>query len=1094
MAYGFAIQYLNYLKDVSRRIVRKAGFENVMPLRGRNDTSFFFPFHEDVWYSLTRSPTGYSIKDSRVFSTDYLLRLELFLNKNDERRLLIGLGLLSGKDKNNTQLNAPLCYCLAKLEKDNAGMYELSIDIDTCFLNIDLVSRFVDISYNDADDEKQLDPASEQQLIKLRELQEMYLNTPPTDTQHLERLWRELRALIPAPLSQVAVSSEPFSFDTRNKQKGLAFYPLFFLFAHTVPSELSTYESLRQMADAVAADNDLHHTGLTSLLNHLLSGSEYKNQIAPVLLPDAVKKSIAHLPIALSETQSQVLENIWSHQLMYVQGPPGTGKSHTIRALMAAAALQGKSVLLVSHKEAALQVVKSGLDTMFGNDSVLHITANGRAETRETLEHRMEVSKKNAYLRLLHREENHLLQEYTRLQQGVEALRNEIDAMLVSEHRHHGHHVAWMRRHQEVRDRLPQEEVLSERVDKPAKLLNDVVHRKAHNYVKQLYITNPVQRKQLLLHHKILHWYRQNLGVSSRMVIRTRDYRWLADFFAEWQAYVSAKEAKAKLSAERLAGTRTRLADALQELAKIKSEYLRKNFEWTYLKRLGQQPWGDNPYRKATDNYRVALGSRKTNRIKERWERIDFDKLLQMYPLWCAELRTLNEVLPLQPEMFDIVVVDEASQVNLAEILPALYRGKRWLIVGDENQLHLNATGITFSLSRSFDQLMWQHNELDTVLTLEDARRKKLLVSEASILMTLRATDLLDTTQRHLLTEHFRSLPRLAQYTNEHYYDGQLSLMQENPAQWRKPVFLAYVTGGERQGKYVPSEMAKVWDVLKVLTDTTGSSIKALPELSEALKQHGQDGLKTLTIGIISILSEQRDRMREEVSLQLSAEAIAKHEILIGTPEDFQGNERDIILLTLGVGNATRPGLAHYQNPNRMNVATSRARLLTILIYGALHESLSSWRRYQNHFTGSNAQPLNPSGWAYDESKHVSGFEERIAAILFEYKGQQAEVELYNQVNAIGQKRLDFVLHHTQTQKTVALEVDGPAHFYDGTVSYTEAHQYRTAVLQRAGWRIVHTPYHLWYDGASPVSTTSPAYIREKNRLFKALNDALLPG
>ena len=78
---------------------------------------------------------------------------------------------------------------------------------------------------------------------------------------------------------------------------------------------------------------------------------------------------------------------------------------------------------------------------------------------------------------------------------------------------------------------------------------------------------------------------------------------------------------------------------------------------------------------------------------------IDFDKILDVMPFWTAEIRNLGQLFPLSTDQFDIVIVDEASQVNLAEILPVFYRAKRICIVGDHNQLSLKASGLNFSLS-----------------------------------------------------------------------------------------------------------------------------------------------------------------------------------------------------------------------------------------------------------------------------------------------------------------------------------------------------------------------------------------------------------
>ena len=82
--------------------------------------------------------------------------------------------------------------------------------------------------------------------------------------------------------------------------------------------------------------------------------------------------------------------------------------------------------------------------------------------------------------------------------------------------------------------------------------------------------------------------------------------------------------------------------------------------------------------------------------IDKKMKEIDFHKITDVIPFWTAEIRNIGHLFPLTPDQFDLVVVDEASQVNLAEILPAFYRGKRICIVGDHNQLSLKASGLKF--------------------------------------------------------------------------------------------------------------------------------------------------------------------------------------------------------------------------------------------------------------------------------------------------------------------------------------------------------------------------------------------------------------
>ena len=71
---------------------------------------------------------------------------------------------------------------------------------------------------------------------------------------------------------------------------------------------------------------------------------------------------------------------------------------------------------------------------------------------------------------------------------------------------------------------------------------------------------------------------------------------------------------------------------------------------------------------------------------------IDFNLLFNVFQVIMGEIKSLHPYLPFQEELFDLVILDEASQVNLAEIFPILFRA-RVPIVGDHNQLGIKAGG-----------------------------------------------------------------------------------------------------------------------------------------------------------------------------------------------------------------------------------------------------------------------------------------------------------------------------------------------------------------------------------------------------------------
>ena len=92
--------------------------------------------------------------------------------------------------------------------------------------------------------------------------------------------------------------------------------------------------------------------------------------------------------------------------------------------------------------------------------------------------------------------------------------------------------------------------------------------------------------------------------------------------------------------------------------------------------------------------------------VKQSNAKIDFDCLFSFFPVVLGDIQSLHPYLPFEAESFDLLILDEASQVNLAEIFPILYRAKRFCIVGDHKQLGISAGGV-LAINQVYEKLTW---------------------------------------------------------------------------------------------------------------------------------------------------------------------------------------------------------------------------------------------------------------------------------------------------------------------------------------------------------------------------------------------------
>jgi hypothetical protein len=356
------------------------------------------------------------------------------------------------------------------------------------------------------------------------------------------------------------------------------------------------------------------------------------------------------------------------------------------------------------------------------------------------------------------------------------------------------------------------------------------------------------------------------------------------------------------------------------------------------------------------------------------------------------------------------------------------------------------------------------------------------------------------------------SYPQLASFTSEQFYrdDGGLRLMKEVPKNLDLECFNCIEVGGQRDEdvKCVQNEVDELMKWLKRLIRERHY------EHEPAFRAHGFTNERPPTLGVISFLRQQRDVIFEAVSNEFSPTEISSHNLLIGTAEEFQGNERDIVFITLGLS-GTETRVNFWEERRRFNVATSRAIHYAFLIYGGIPVNArliksylthfgKTWRSRQESEAGETESKPTVKRYRWDWNRKLhrelceSEFEHRVADYLemfVQQQGGEKRVRLFNQVQAsrelgvssCGQKRLDFVMLNTANGVSVAVEVDGRDHFTEDGRSYSEAHLERVEILRRAGWEIVHVPYYRWWRDAWLSDRDDPQFQQTVKHLFTEL-------
>ena len=381
-------------------------------------------------------------------------------------------------------------------------------------------------------------------------------------------------------------------------------------------------------------------------------------------------------------------------------------------------------------------------------------------------------------------------------------------------------------------------------------------------------------------------------------------------------------------------------------------------------------------------------------------------------PCWIMPTWRVAEQLPPEIGALELVIIDEASQSDVTE-LPALLRGKKIIVVGDDRQVSPTAPFVT---QEKITQL--RHHYLG------DLPFNTLLEPGESIYDLMRAV----FPERAADAEGAFPLRR----ADHPLLHGVLS---------RKDVAAAD-SGGQRAvrsaaGGHLPAarSRARHRKVNEAEADVIVKEIASLTARSDMQKR---------TIGVISLIgAEQADLIRAKLSQAVGEEVMQRHAILCGDSATFQGTERDIVFLSMVADPMHKSALTMLRYEQRFNVAVSRARDRVVLVRSVKREDLNPSdlkARLIAHF--ENPMPeVKITADALDACESV--FERDVMSQLLE-RGYRVQA----QVGSLGY-RIDMVAEGASGAR-LAIECDGDR--YHGPEQWRQDMN-RQRVLERVGWR-----------------------------------------
>jgi very-short-patch-repair endonuclease len=320
-------------------------------------------------------------------------------------------------------------------------------------------------------------------------------------------------------------------------------------------------------------------------------------------------------------------------------------------------------------------------------------------------------------------------------------------------------------------------------------------------------------------------------------------------------------------------------------------------------------------WRKAVE--RIGKGKGKAKFVAKNREeaRTHMQECRSTIPAWIMPIYRVAESFAPGKDAFDVVIVDEASQSG-PEALFLQYLAKQIIVVGDDKQISPDNVG----LNKDDVNLLRERN-------INDLPHNDSLGIEHSFFDQAE----LRYGGRIRLREHFRCMPEIIQFSNNLCYASQplIPLRQFGSGRLTPVIIARHVPGAYQQG-HSPR------------VDNPVEAEAIAQQIKECCENPAYDGK---TMGVISLLGENQARLIERHLFKLIGPSeMKKRDLICGDAYAFQGDERDIIFLSLV--SAPKEGaristLASPKDEKRFNVATSRARDQMWLFHSATLNDLS---------------------------------------------------------------------------------------------------------------------------------------------------------
>ena len=413
-------------------------------------------------------------------------------------------------------------------------------------------------------------------------------------------------------------------------------------------------------------------------------------------------------------------------------------------------------------------------------------------------------------------------------------------------------------------------------------------------------------------------------------------------------------------------------------------------------------------------------------------------KVSASFSCWAVTSLSARGKVPFEPGHFDLIVIDEASQCDIASALPLLYRAKRAVIIGDPMQLrHISAVG------RGKDaDLLHKHGLVET--------RAGWMYSVNSLYDL--SAGVAQATQIINLRDHHRSHGDIIEFSNKFFYNGRLRVATRYTSLRRPP----------------SQEPGVIWQDVKGITIRPASGGAENHIEAQAVVDAIYDLLVTRdfqgSVGVVTPFRAQAQLIRDIVSKHSGlAESVIRCNLLVDTVHKFQGDERDVMFFSPVVSQGKHDGALGFlrSNGNLFNVAITRARGI-LHVVGDRETASSCGVDYLEAFAAYVARLSDHQSRQYQPVQQETSFDSNYPTVANPERVSDWERLFYRALYDAGvrslpqyrveQYDLDFAV--IVGQRRLNIEVDGERYHRSWTGELCLRDQLRNQRLIELGWEV----------------------------------------